>query len=65
MEYRHTRQCFIPLVRASPLLAVVHPEIPCKYTGRKALHLHRILTALIRKSMYKLLYMNLKKEKSS
>lgn len=61
--YRHTRQCFIPLVMASLLLAVVHLEIPCKYTERKAFHLHRILMTLIRKLMYKLLYMNKKRKK--
>lgn len=63
MYYRHTRQCSIPLVMVGLLLAVVHPEISCKYTERKAFHLHRILMALIRELMHKLLSMNKKRKK--
>lgn len=55
MFYRHQAVSYSSITAGS-LLAVLHLDIPCKWAERKTFHLGRKLTAIIMKSMYKLLY---------
>lgn len=51
-----TTQCLISLITAGLFLAVVHFDKPWKWAQRKTFHLGRKFTAIIMKSMCKLLY---------
>lgn len=52
----NTEMSFFSLVTAGLLLAEVLLDIPCKWAERQTFHSGRKLTAIIMKSMHKLLY---------